>query len=120
MTYAVSASQHLCFLMWLAVIYADQPLQLPCSFCQILVSRVVDVLSGAFVLKVLCFLQGKERETCLLSDTQLDDTGPLILFLIDFSTLRFVFMFSFSKSLFRRGIKSGFSPAVFMVCVASM
>lgn len=29
-------------------------------------------------------------DTCLLSDTQLSDTEPLILFLIDISTLRFV------------------------------
>lgn len=30
-------------------------------------------------------------ETCPLSDTQLSDAGPLILFLIDINNLRFVF-----------------------------
>lgn len=45
----------------------------------------------AVFLTAVCFLQAKEMETCLLSDTQLSDTGPLILFLIDINTMRSVF-----------------------------
>ena len=41
----------------------------------------------------VCFLQAKEMETCLLSDTELRDTGPLVLFLIDVSTQRSVFQY---------------------------
>lgn len=36
-----------------------------------------------------CFFQAKEMDTCLLSDTQLSNNEPLILFLIDIGTLRF-------------------------------
>lgn len=51
------------------------------------------LLGGFYSLffTVVCFLQGKEMKTCLLSDTQLSDTGPLILFLIDINSLRFAF-----------------------------
>lgn len=42
-------------------------------------------------------------ETCLLSDTQLSDAGPLILFVIDINTMRSVFSC--------RSVKAGFTVA---------
>lgn len=45
---------------------------------------------GLFDFFFICFLQPKDTDTCLLSDTQLSNTEPLIFFLIDVSTLRFV------------------------------
>lgn len=97
--------------MWLEVIYASQTLHSHCNLCQILVNHVVVHLDGLMVkrevfivfLTAVCFLQAKEMETCLLSDTQLSDTGPLILFLIDINTMRSVFSC--------RSVKAGFTVA---------
>uniref|UniRef100_A0A674MGN8 G protein-coupled receptor 108 n=1 Tax=Takifugu rubripes TaxID=31033 RepID=A0A674MGN8_TAKRU len=49
------------------------------------------VKRGVFIVYLtVCFFQAKDMETCLLSDTQLSNTEPLILFIIDINTPRLV------------------------------
>lgn len=51
------------------------------------------VKRGVFIvyLTVVCFFsQAKDMETCLLSDPQLSNNEPLILFIIDINTPRLV------------------------------
>lgn len=72
--------------MWLSIIYASQ-----LSYSTVKDSDGFMVKREVFVVDLtVCFFQAKEMETCLLSDTQLGNNEPLILFLIDISTLRFV------------------------------
>lgn len=55
---------------------------------------------GGKVYLTVCFFQAKDMETCLLSDTQLSNNEPLILFIIDINTPRLVLYRLFAKLSF--------------------